>query len=403
MDYRWFFDSNGVYNPGLSVASLLYSSVMYYTGSVSINGSEYKNSVGMAEYFGMKDVENIRLRDYYTDNNVTDVTFGHRSVTYNGVTKEIMLMAIKGTSGVIEEWSSNFDVGEIATFDQTPDWCTPKIHKGFDITSQRIMRLADDYAARHGINGSNTSYWITGHSRGGAVANIIGAYYEYQGRNSFTYTFAAPNTTLDYTAGYYKSIFNVVNKDDFVTYLPVENWGYYKYGRTASASISSEYSGQFKSLTGVKYSAQGESGRNTTINAVSKIISGDPRVELYSYDGASKTVNRTFWSDSTRATYLKKIPDCAAVYSENTLSGSRKAFWGSKFTSVQAPAFLLQLLASVMAGKTSYADYVAIDVASKYEPAKYALAATAIAGITKPHYTESYYVLSKNLTAGDFR
>lgn len=403
MDYRWFFGSNGEYIPALSTVSSVYATAVYADGMVSIDGDVYKSATGAAQYFGMEDVEDIKLSDIYNDNHVSEVVLGHRKVEYNGQKRDILLVAVRGTNSSIQEWSSNFDVGDIATFDSTPDWHTSKIHKGFDITARRIMKLTDDYINRRGLNRNDVTYWVTGHSRGGAVANVIGAYYEHEGRKAFTYTFAAPNTTLDYTAGTYRSIFNIVNKDDFITYLPVANWGYYKYGRTANVGIAGNYAGEFRGLTGVIYNAQGEMGRNATVNAISGIITGDPRVELYSYTGHDKSISKTFWSDTTRANYLKKLPTCAKAYSQDTLSGSSRYFWGSRFSSVQAPAFFLQLTASVMANQTSQTDYVAIDVAPRYEKAKYALIATALSGVEKPHYPESYYLLSKKVTAASFK
>ena len=403
MDYRWFFGDNSSYNPDLSTMSLLYAASMNGVNTVSIDGGTGGKAAAMSAYFGMKDVEDIRLSDYYNDNDLSEMVIAHREVSYNGEAKDILLMALRGTNSSIQEWSSNFDVGDISGFDSNSQWVTPKVHRGFDVTSQRIMKKTEEYISRYGLDKSKIVYWITGHSRGGALANVVGAYYENMGKKAFVYTFAAPNTTLDHTAGTYKSIFNIVNKDDFITYLPVEAWGYYKYGKSASVSISSDYSGEFRNLTGLRYDAQGESGRNKTLKSIAGMISGDPRTELYSYEGSGKSVNKTFWSDNTRANYLNKIPTCASAYSIDTLSGNRRAFWGSKFSSVQAPAFYLQLLASVLAGKTSYTDYIAIDVASRYESAKYAIVGTAISGAKKPHYEECYYILTKSLTQGNFR
>lgn len=80
---------------------------------------------------------------------------------------------------------------------------------------------------------------ITGHSRGAAIANILGAIYEKSPEfKSFTYTFATPNTTVASDAAGYKTIFNIVNKDDVIRAIPQENLGFSKNGKTLLVSIS---------------------------------------------------------------------------------------------------------------------------------------------------------------------
>ena len=68
---------------------------------------------------------------------------------------------------------------------------------------------------------------ITGHSRGAAIANILGTFFEASdGFSSYTYTFATPNTTTDKNASSYKTIFNIKNADDLIPYLPIETWAF---------------------------------------------------------------------------------------------------------------------------------------------------------------------------------
>ena len=68
----------------------------------------------------------------------------------------------------------------------------------------------------------------------------------------------------------------------------------------------------------------------------------------------------------------------------------------------QTPMFLMQILAAVMSNDFSAGNYVTMDVAKYLEPAKWAVVGAKVSGIAEPHYTESYYVLAKNVSADDF-
>lgn len=93
------------------------------------------------------------------------------------------------------------------------EWKNRKNHKGFDVASNRCKTEIDNYINQYtaGLNADHVSLFITGHSRGAAVANILGAIYEKTGYKSYTYTYATPNTTTDTNYADYKTIFNFVN------------------------------------------------------------------------------------------------------------------------------------------------------------------------------------------------
>ena len=50
----------------------------------------------------------------YKDDNVSEIGIGYHTVNYKGKTKTILGVIIRGTNGTIEEWSSNFDMGNPA-------------------------------------------------------------------------------------------------------------------------------------------------------------------------------------------------------------------------------------------------------------------------------------------------
>lgn len=120
------------------------------------------------------------------------------------------------------EWYSNFQIGENTE------------HAGFSSAADYVLAKAQGYIDELKISKENIKLCITGHSRGGAVANICAK--RLLDDNSFadvcTYTFACPNTTTAFDAKdkQYTCIYNIVNPEDFICCIPLESWGYTKYG-----------------------------------------------------------------------------------------------------------------------------------------------------------------------------
>lgn len=101
------------------------------------------------------------------------------------------------------------------------------IAENFHLAAQDIL---DTQAAfLDGLN--NPLFLVTGHSRGAAVANILGAKLtdRFGAENVYAYTFATPRTVRgEYPS--YDNIFNVINPCDMVPMLPLEAWGFERYG-----------------------------------------------------------------------------------------------------------------------------------------------------------------------------
>ena len=82
--------------------------------------------------------------------------------------------------------------------------------------------------------GDKVKYWITGHSRGGGIANVLAAKLPEKlgDKNAgiFAYTFEAPATTDESMSGSgdYGYIHNYLCGDDFITMIP--GWGMTRYG-----------------------------------------------------------------------------------------------------------------------------------------------------------------------------
>lgn len=419
MNYSWFFRDNSVYNEDLSKLSILLASEIYAgttlnmkdtTGTYTTDGKSISAVLG---YLGFEDPYSISLSTIYTDKHLSEVAMGYHNVVVDGKLKTVISVVVRGTNGTIEEWSSNCDIGDIRTDTPDDDWMNTLNHKGFDMAANRIRREVEAYIDQHKLDRDCLVYWVTGHSRGAAIANIVGANLEKEGKTAFTYTFAAPNCTLEKDAHSYRSIFNVINEDDFVPCLPMEYWGYTTYGRsTTTVSIKNGYEKEWEQLTGIGDYNPDSSGMDDCVRDIGLILpqGSDPRVESFRYtckchgDGSDDTItiSNGGMSEDSREKAIAKIPQCAREYCIITrYEGGWISGWN--FDCCQTPAYLMQLLAAFMGGEiNAYRFAVELNIAKRYESAKGAIISAGISGIEHPHYPECYYVLACHVVESDF-
>ncbi len=178
--------------------------------------------------------------------------------------KKIYIVNIRGTSG--DEWYTNFDIYKDKS-------TASSNHFGFsqaehDVRSTLKKHLdGDDYTGRR-------IFLITGHSRGGAIANILGAHlsadkkYAHP-RDIYTYTFATPNVSTNADVNM-KNIYNFCNACDFITKLPIngrefdpdeKEWLYNKNGVTITfdntdikqTDLTSLMEQEFRAITGREF------------------------------------------------------------------------------------------------------------------------------------------------------
>lgn len=400
MDYRWFFASNKTYNKNLAVVSSLISSIIYAenrlditTGGKLTTQSSTSLKSWMA-FHGMSNIQNYSLTN--ADNHVSQMYVGRREVTYNGATKNIICAVVRGTNGTLKEWSSNFDIGSTTT--TSSDWKNKYNHKGFDIAADRLNAKLDEYISAY-CKGKNNVIWITGHSRGAGIANLIASKRIDRGDTVFAYTFASPNTTTNSSAtmAKYKCIFNIINKDDFVPNLPLKKWNFRVYGVTKEASIASSYKVDWKNLMNQTNYKSTNLGLNLSLAAMEGIA--ENRNACYDYrtgnDGyIIRRTDNTAERDKTRKDIIASYPSNAAGTYKYTYETKGHIY---ELKIHQKPVFLMQLLAAVMSKDLKQATFAGIDVAKYLEFAKWTIAGASLAGIDHPHYTESYYLLATKL------
>jgi len=123
-------------------------------------------------------------------------------------------------------------------------------HKGFQTSMESVNSALQEFLEEIPTD-EKTKYFITGHSYGGAVANLLTVELmsqDVQQSNIFAYTFATPNIVIaSYQSqlnpnGAYDNIFNICNEKDPIPLFPrvmlfgilrgstFDQWG--KYGRT---------------------------------------------------------------------------------------------------------------------------------------------------------------------------
>lgn len=140
--------------------------------------------------------------------------------TQKGETHTRVTAVFRGTNKC--EWYSNFSIGEESE------------HAGFSAATDFALEKLQEYLREFHIEEETAEMLVSGHSRGGAAANLLAQRLADKGdfRQICAYTFASPCTTTSRDAKNprYNSIFNILNPEDFICYIPPRSWGYTRYG-----------------------------------------------------------------------------------------------------------------------------------------------------------------------------
>ena len=150
----WFAESSFTYNPHISTLSAL--------ASMETGTADSMRSTLQA--MGFEDVEG---NGYYGLSNDKPesiaVMAGKKMIRENGEEIPLIGIVVRGY-GYNLEWYGNFLIGDGG------------IHEDFKTTRDEAIRFINSYAKKESITGK-AKIWITGHSRGGAVANLVAGYY----------------------------------------------------------------------------------------------------------------------------------------------------------------------------------------------------------------------------------
>lgn len=231
----YFFEKSTDYNKSLATASLVRDAI---TENNSTDPNE--NTKNIRHYLvDQAGFSNFELNEDYKNTPKED-TIG-AFATYKTIGKddhEYTLIAIGfRCSGYGVEWVNNFKVGYGDEYGN---------HEGFKESADKVLNFVKGYIEEQGISG-DVKLWITGYSRGGAVANMMGGMMDTAIRNNgkvfdnvnvtkndiFIYTFESPNTVapigFDAHSDAYGNIWNHFSCGDMVSWLP-NCWGFTHYG-----------------------------------------------------------------------------------------------------------------------------------------------------------------------------
>lgn len=332
----------------------------------------------------------------------------HKAVQYNNEDYELFILSLRGTDSVTQ-WTSNFDVGSDTTEYYTitgthSDWTNKKEHKGFSVAAKRVDALVQSYIAAHTTTGAKKIIYLTGHSRGAAVANILGAKYETSGafEKTFTYTFAAPyTTTIDEADNTYKTVFNILNSDDAVVIMPPQQWGFRRYGITKKISVKNNvnlstrwYELFSKGLADANGFYQSAGAEDPVFEASLAGISSD-RDHLYTIGSNEDDLFKMTFETNEEATNARTDLQNLLVFQYSNMSITLED--GKHVLSGYiAPAFYMQILSNLITKNTNDTNPLDGIMYPKYiTPTGYMVAAATYHGFEKSHQMATYYLLAE--------
>ena len=232
---NWFGEkSSKIYNHNLARICAVLSEVSY----VDVEKSPKENALlDCYKALGVSE-KNIELH-YILDssnsmwgNDQCAFSFAFKEITGNYGKKNLVFVVVRGTPLSCNEWISNLNIS-----DSTEEM--QEFHEGFLRSSKQLENAFIAFLLKNKIDIEDCFLLITGHSRGGGVANLFAMeLYEtelFKTDNIYAYTFACPNVTSRNDCGdeKFSYIWNIVNAEDLVTFLPMNigQWKYGKYGQ----------------------------------------------------------------------------------------------------------------------------------------------------------------------------
>ena len=255
-DPAWLTERDArVYDPELAAFSALFAADGYYRekdlakgtqNRVLPDGSEenygFTSFLTAAGFNEAEHYESFRTGNYTVDtNDSVTLTIGHAAVADR---YDVYAVAIRGAFSA-GEWRSAFDPGcEGGDYEALtgahPEWTDRVNLKSMDVAANRTMAFIGDYMAQTGDASREKRILVTGHSRGGGIANLIGAAFESAGEVvSYTYTFNTPGVTCAKDTARYETVFNVFDSADlFTDILPFGEGSPVRYGRDLSVAVA---------------------------------------------------------------------------------------------------------------------------------------------------------------------
>lgn len=254
VDYRNFiFDEKPTYNKDLAQMCAVISNYSYAENVPNWSIGEPNRFVSEESLinpalvqFGFVDLEHVTLEPGEKDPyDIVSLYLGNHIFEYENNDYQVVVVSIDGYP-VQEMWYSNLDIGYdgIGYYEASgehPEWLNKKHHKGYDITANRALPRIKAYLdSVKEDDAKEQIVLVTGHSRGGAVSNLVGKLLKDNNIKSVVYAFNGPRTTTESDESVlrsYTNIFNVDSVNDFVSRFPFRNMGFGSYGNMLSYDL----------------------------------------------------------------------------------------------------------------------------------------------------------------------
>lgn len=270
----WFLADSHSYNHDLATACSVLSAVSNSESQFygNVNGAiPYAEQTLSALGFSDIRTESYALRSNPLDQMAAFFVDSHDVAAYalasktiagkdGGPDETLVFVGIRGSYGI--EWLSNFNLFGSSTEDSD--------HLGFKLAEREVVGALEGYLQDIDADPARTKVLVTGHSRGGSIANLLAADINNRAgaadalvpsQNVYAYTFASPCTTQasDQGSRLHKNIFNIINPADVVPQLLLSTWGFGRYGskvelpdavNTDSASLYGSMQVKFQANTG---------------------------------------------------------------------------------------------------------------------------------------------------------
>lgn len=204
-DDSYFYGKTDVYDQDLALLSFGASVV---TGDAASVKSFY-------EAAGFRSVKSYGYDTAPTKESI-GVNFAYKILANN---QPLIAISFRGFNYGME-WSNNFLIGENGE------------HDGFSEATRKVSDYFGSFNDETNVltNYSKPMFWVTGYSRGGALANIYASSFS-DAYTVYAYTFEAPAVTVEEELQYhYQHIHNIRNSSDIVTCIPPEAYGMCRYG-----------------------------------------------------------------------------------------------------------------------------------------------------------------------------
>lgn len=228
---KWFGQSSSYeYHHGIARIACLFSALSYNQDALETN----YHKLGIAS----KDIffnYNVDYSSFLWGNDQCAFSIASKPIDSSIGKQTLVIVNIRGTPLNANEWLSNLNIHDPSQTNET-------IHMGFGKAASIIYTKLISYLLRNRIDSTDSFLLITGHSRGGAVSNLLArTLYDdqfFKSENCYVYTFASPNVTSSEEAKSrdFDFIWNIVSAEDIVPTLPFNRneWHFKKYGHTLS-------------------------------------------------------------------------------------------------------------------------------------------------------------------------